>query len=534
MAQSDGDSERRQTAKSVKYAAANDLELVQSYADLGISGWKGRNHKEGALGLFLEAVDAGTIPPGSVLLVEAFDRLTREGVLDALELLLRITKSEITIVTLFDGATYSRETINNDWTKLIIALAQFSRGNNDVTVKSDRLLESWENRRKNAATKRTTTVSPAWVTPNTSGKFSLNNRAVLVQRIFVELADQNMGATKIATRLNAEGVPSWGPTKKDGRKPSWHASMIKKLVGQRAVLGEFQPHRMVDGTRQPDGPPIPGYYPEAIDIDLYHRAQAAMIRRRNTGAGRKGKAFSNLLTGLVHCDECGSTMVYVNKGEGPKGGQYLTCSAAKRRFRCEATTHHPYKPIEDRFLSVVVGDLELPGDRVDDSRLKAQIAEAKHSIASLNQRIETIGLTLATTFSPTMVTLLKKAEADLVKQTAALEVLEDDLVVLQCKPAPNAHQEAVRGFLGELATADDVYAVRSRLAGVVKAIVDDVVIERNGVVTVIILGGVKAYRWDESGWDMVDITGMVAAGVIPSTNYAGTPDRMQQVRRLAT
>lgn len=518
----------------MKYAASNGLELVQSYADLGISGWKGRNHKEGALGLFLEAVDNGSIQPGSVLLVEAFDRLTREDVMDALELLLRITKAGIGIVTLFDGATYSRETIKGDWTKLIIALAQFSRGNNDVTLKSDRLLESWENRRKNAATTRTTTVSPAWVTPNAAGKFSLNDRSKLVHRIFVELADQNMGATKIANRLNAEGVRSWGPTKKNGRKPSWHASMIKKLVGQRAVLGEMQPHRIdEDGARVPEGPAIPDYYPAAIDIELYHRAQAAMIRRRKGGAGRKGVAFSNLLTGLAHCDECGSTMVYLNKGEGPKGGQYLTCSAAKRRFRCEATTHHAYKPIEDRFLTLVASDIELPGERVDDSRLKAQIAERRHALAALTQRIATIGETLAHTFSPTMVTLLEKAEADREKLIVSVKGLEDDLVVLQAKPAPNKHQEAIRDFLGQMDATNDLYAVRSKLAGVVKVIVDDVVIERNGVVTVIILGGAKTYRFDREAWDMVDMTGMVAAGMLPAENFAHTADRMQQVLRLA-
>lgn len=520
------------------YAAKHGLELDTTHRDLGVSGWKGANHKAGALGRFLDKVHRGDIEPGSFLLIEQFDRLTRENPLDALTLFLNLTTSGITIVTLFDNQTYSRETIRADYSILYRAFPQMGSANADVENKSLRLSESWESRRANIANKRTTTVCPAWLKPadGPTGFVEIKHRAELVRRIFHEIADQGMGKTKIALRLNAEKIEAWGPAKKKtGAKTSWHGSYIQKLVEGRLVLGEYQPHRINKdtGKREPDGPAIPNYYFQTIDPGLYHRAQAAMRSRRNGASGRKGDTYSNLFSGLAHCDECSGSMVYLNKGPAPKGGQYLVCTNARRRFRCTATTHHAYKTFEDRFLKLVGYDLELTGEAPDDSRLRAEVAEAKHQIAELGRRIETISEILIRTPSTTLETKLKAAEADLRTATALAKTKQRELNDLRSKPAPNSHQQAIRDFLGQMETSTDIYAMRSKLAASVKAIVDDVVVEASGVVTIIILGGAKSIRWDEAGWQVIDMTGRVAAGLAPNGFTGGDAERMRQLRRIA-
>ncbi len=52
-----GDSFRRQTELSAKYAEEHDLDLdtALTFADLGVSAFRGRNVSEGQLGAFLEA-----------------------------------------------------------------------------------------------------------------------------------------------------------------------------------------------------------------------------------------------------------------------------------------------------------------------------------------------------------------------------------------------------------------------------------------------------------------------------------------------
>ena len=76
--QASGDSRRRQLAMAEKYATDNNLKLDRqlSFRDLGVSAFRGRNAKEGALRAFLEAIEHNLVPQGSVLLVESLDRLS--------------------------------------------------------------------------------------------------------------------------------------------------------------------------------------------------------------------------------------------------------------------------------------------------------------------------------------------------------------------------------------------------------------------------------------------------------------------------
>ena len=69
--QASGDSRRRQLAMAEKYATDNNLKLDRqlSFRDLGVSAFRGRNAKEGALRAFLEAIEHNLVPQGSVLLV---------------------------------------------------------------------------------------------------------------------------------------------------------------------------------------------------------------------------------------------------------------------------------------------------------------------------------------------------------------------------------------------------------------------------------------------------------------------------------
>ena len=100
-----GSSLKRQLGLAREYAHTNKLELDESLTlhDLGISAYKGKHRTEGALGEFLSLVNSKKIPKGSILIVESLDRLSREQVLDALNLFLNIIREGIKIVTLMDN-----------------------------------------------------------------------------------------------------------------------------------------------------------------------------------------------------------------------------------------------------------------------------------------------------------------------------------------------------------------------------------------------------------------------------------------------
>ncbi|WP_296014050.1 recombinase family protein [uncultured Agrobacterium sp.] len=381
-----GDSLRRQLERSRAFADEHSLLLDDSLQDLGVSAWKGRNFKHGALGRFLAMVENGEVPRGSYLLIESLDRLSREAVPDALTLFMAIINAGITIATLGeDRQVYSRYTLNGDWTKLIIGLAVMSRGHEESQTKSERVRAANKRKRERAREGRghITSVTPAWIdavrTGSNSYSFTLNDHAAAVKAIY-EMASRGMGATAIARRLNADGVPAL--KSRDG----WYQSIIKSLLRRYDVIGTFQPHRMQDGKRVPDGDPIEGYFPAAIDNELFLRVQE---RRSNLGRpGRKGESFANLFTGLCHCAHCDGPMtIKFTRVKGNENGRYLVCSNYVRGHRCtDGNRHFRYEPFEAAILDHV-RELDfatvLQRQNTDDA-----VTKIDEAIAGLTIRIE--------------------------------------------------------------------------------------------------------------------------------------------------
>ena len=152
-----GDSLRRQLEKSEAYAREHNLELVQSLdgidlKDIGVSAYKSKNAQRGVLGLFLEALSAGRIETGSLLLVESLDRLSRDKLTEALARFMDILTAGIEIVTLIDGKHYTKESINNDQGALIVSLVIMFRANEESETKSKRLKAVWGRKRSDALT----------------------------------------------------------------------------------------------------------------------------------------------------------------------------------------------------------------------------------------------------------------------------------------------------------------------------------------------------------------------------------------------
>src|SRR5665213_1063960 len=114
--QAAGASLQRQTDKAAKYAIDHGLTLDTelNMTDLGVSAFRGKNARTGALGGFFEAVNKGYVPKGSYLLIENIDRLSRDDILEAQTLFQQLILSGINLVTLTTGETYSRERLKHE------------------------------------------------------------------------------------------------------------------------------------------------------------------------------------------------------------------------------------------------------------------------------------------------------------------------------------------------------------------------------------------------------------------------------------
>ncbi|AHG47802.1 resolvase [Rhizobium leguminosarum bv. trifolii CB782] len=331
-----GDSARRQISMAESYAAKHGLALDDSLSlkDLGVSAFRGQNAKTGALNFFLEHVRSGDVPEGSILLIEALDRLSRQTPLDALDTLRDIMREGVTVITLDNETVYTTETLSGNFTQLIVTLMLFSRANEESATKARRLKEAWEGKRLRAATMPLTAICPAWLKLNDQRTTYevIPDRADIVRRIFA-MCLEGLGQHSIAARLNETGVATFKGSE------MWHRSYVKKLLENPAVIGRFTPHTLtvVDGRKvRTPLEPVDGYFPTIVDVEIYERVAAMSSRRGlNIAAGNTGISMTaNVLAGLARCPSCDATMTRVNKG-GRKGGKpYLVCTKAKAGAGC--------------------------------------------------------------------------------------------------------------------------------------------------------------------------------------------------------
>ena len=113
--QRDGDGLRRQAELRDRWLARHlGIPLRETFADIGVSGFRGKHRIRGALSLYLENIRAGEVIKSDFFLVEDMDRMTREPVSDALKLVISILESGVTICVLNTDWSITLESFNRD------------------------------------------------------------------------------------------------------------------------------------------------------------------------------------------------------------------------------------------------------------------------------------------------------------------------------------------------------------------------------------------------------------------------------------
>jgi DNA invertase Pin-like site-specific DNA recombinase len=255
--------------------AAVDEELPRH----GLSAWKGANAKQGELKLFLEAIKSGEVRPGDFLLVEKIDRISRQGVDLGMDLIKEILRAGVNIVTLSNGRVYTRECLTGLMKGLLELQIMLEQAKEYSDALSKRVGSAWQRKKEKARENGTlaTAAMPPWLAAVGKGDerraVVVNEKADVVRRIF-DLAIGGHGCTRLVRLLIEEKVP---PITRRGR---WSRTSVRRIITDRAVLGEHQPMLGRGRDRKPDGAPIEGYYAPSS------RRRRSTRRRRAWATGR--------------------------------------------------------------------------------------------------------------------------------------------------------------------------------------------------------------------------------------------------------
>lgn len=425
-----GDSLRRQVAMAHEFCAKHDLDLhPASYRDLGVSAFKRKNVERGALAAFIEAVKAGKIEKDSYLIIEQFDRLSRAEVDVALKLLLDLVHSGIKLVTLVDEKIWDRESVK-DIGNLILAIVFMSRANNESAAKADRLSQAW-NQKKNAAVesgKILTRECPRWLTTNEdkSAFVVLADRAESVRKVF-DMRIKGHGAVFIVNTANKEKWPV------PGKGKTWHTSLVGRLLKNRALLGEYQPHKNSsdDGKRVPVGEPVQNYYPCIIDEQTFLRAQA-VSERKGEFPGRRDINYRNWLQGLLKCT-CGHSFVRKNKTSSKQPGYARYYCAARIRgvTDCPSVGAREIETAVIYAISHVAPQFWNGTARLEElnTLVDVQQVDLNAAIAQRDRFVEAIGTSKAPI--PALMERLDAAVADVERAEKALAASRAEVAGLQ-------------------------------------------------------------------------------------------------------
>jgi DNA invertase Pin-like site-specific DNA recombinase len=318
----------RQVESAIAYCRENNLRLDDTVklSDEGISAYRGDNVIRGKLGRFLELVDKSKIKRGSVLIIENLDRLSRQNVLDAQELFLSIVNRGITIVTLMDKQTYSREEIKKNPAMLLLSLSYMIRANEESETKSIRVSKARQIRRNLATNGEQFKVfTPPWC-DWTNGQFAVDpHKASIIQRVFKMYLD-GKGAQAIAATLNRERVPFIGRgTAHDYKRKSreWYKKYVVYLLKDKRLVGYAHWIDKAD------------YFPSAVSKDLFNRVQFRLSQRIRKG-GQTGKGIVNIFAGVMRCGHCGGN-VCKTRCINRAGYEYfyLVCENARTGMSCK-------------------------------------------------------------------------------------------------------------------------------------------------------------------------------------------------------
>ncbi|HJZ56807.1 MAG TPA: recombinase family protein, partial [Gemmataceae bacterium] len=378
-----------------------------TFRDLGVSAWRGRNAAVGNFRTFLDAVKTGRVAPGSALIVESIDRISRQGIDEGYDLIKSILKADVKIVTLVPEREFDRDATRSLTKGALEIQLILERAAEESGAKSKRCADAWANKRAGAAGRVVTRKRPGWVravggegkrmkeTAPGEVRFELiQQRAVVVRQVF-QMAIDGMGVSLIAKRLNDEKVPVIGRKVFKGRPVIWTQANVYHLLTSRSAFGEFQPRkgRGSKNDRALVSEPIADYFPAAIDRETFDAAQHAMRVRSKCGRGRRGKRVY-LFSGLLRDAHNGGSMYY-KEHDKARGTSIIPVDAKNGRggpWSC-----FPAAPFDDAVISqlreVKVSDIEgESAGAVRVAALSGELAEVESLAAKWRQKMDNLAI----------------------------------------------------------------------------------------------------------------------------------------------
>jgi hypothetical protein len=445
------------------------------------------------------------VRPGDCLLIENWDRLSRQNIWAAIGLVNDLRQLGIHVGRLDRGKMLRCD--SNDPGDFFEAAIELMRGNSESAAKSERNGKAWVRKRAAAREghKVLSRMLPAWVElvgaeMDGQGRLvggtlqPIPERAAVVRRIF-SLANAGYGYYRIVQRLNKEGIPPFTAAGEhvlgeDGEpvlhnkgrragKPRlraakgtmfgagrWTVPYVIRILKDRRVLGELQPRGARGRGRKVEGEPIPGYYPAIVTVEEFNAAQVARgdrdkCDRQGSQLGTRQGKHLNLFAGLLVNALDGDPYIAASK----RGRVLVTQKSNEGGGVARSIPLHVFEDALFKCLKEIDPHAILNGDDGPDETLAlgGELEQVRAAIAAIEAELDEHGE------SPTLYRRLRTKEdreRDLVARLAAARERA-------AHPLSETWGQA-QTLMDALARASDPIDARLRLRAALRRMIDRV------------------------------------------------------------
>ena len=470
--QAGGDSAERQADLYRAFCEKHNLTPGKEvFADRGRSGYSGEHRTRGRLGHLIDAAKDGRFDPGTVVVIEAWDRLGRLRPDRQTELVAELLRTGVNIgVCRLDDIFTEDDFGSHKWTTLAVFI---QLAHQESKQKAERVAASWQRRRDRAREDGSLIRSslPAWVEVVNGEPRLIPDRAAAIRRIFALAAD-GMGHTRIVRTLLKEKVAAFGRRviRKDRTRSqfsgTWTKPYVALLLRDRRVVGEFQAYK----GDKPDGPPLPDYFPRVVTEEQFALARAAQEKRDNrdklgrASGPRQGKYVNVFKSMLTHARD-GEGFLLHNKGTA-KRPELLLLNARGNGGRAEKTYTFPYHLFEEKVLGLLK-EID-PADVLKTKRAGASVADVlRAKLANCRQDLAGLKRDLKGGYSKALADVLREAE---VTEEELVNQLQDELAKT-ARPLERAWKE-LPSLIDLIRGAEDPDAARLRVRASLRAVLE--------------------------------------------------------------
>ncbi len=308
-----------------RFCESQGWTLVDTFEDIGRSGFDPKAQRAGLAALLDVAARGGV----DRVVVYRLDRLTRRGIVEALELVQRIEATGAALVSVSEPFDTSNE-LGKGIFALLLSLARAESEKLRERVLSSKSASRERGGWQGGAAPYGFRIVRVDRDGYNQAQLAIDPRTAPIVRAMVADAIDGKSVRAIVRGLNVAA---------HGGKTNWTHATVTGMLRNPALAG-YLPDNAGDVLRGSDGRPVV-YGEPLLDADTFRQLQRAVTPRR----GRKPQQAA-LLGGLARCASCGGGMV------GDISNDAYWCANHKAHKPCTTPARVPMRDSDDAVLAV--------------------------------------------------------------------------------------------------------------------------------------------------------------------------------------